>query len=120
MLSCKFRLAFLTLGALLAADVAASGQPSSLKWFPCQQNGSTPFTCGSLGLSLDYTDSSSNQSLQLSLIKINATKTPKRGSILFNDGGPGIDTRSLLTSEYGRALLAITGGSFDLIGFAPR
>ena len=47
-----------------------------------------PFDCASLSVPLDYTDSASSQ-LDLALFKINATKEPVLGSVLWNPGGPG-------------------------------
>ena len=47
-----------------------------------------PFDCASLTVPLDYTDSASAQ-LDLALFKINATKEPVLGSVLWNPGGPG-------------------------------
>ena len=47
-----------------------------------------PFDCASLTVPLDYTDPASSQ-LDLALFKINATKEPVLGSVLWNPGGPG-------------------------------
>ena len=47
-----------------------------------------PFDCASLPVPLDYTDSGSG-TLDLALIRVNATKEPVLGSVLWNPGGPG-------------------------------
>ncbi len=61
----------------------------SINWFPCTQNGTLPITCGTLTVPLDYVDTTSNATLELQLVKVSAVKQPKKGSILFNPGGPG-------------------------------
>lgn len=72
-------------------------EPSSLQWHPCGDIGDElaeglpiplPIECASLPVPLDYTDPES-ETLDLSLLRVNATKEPVRGSILFNPGGPG-------------------------------
>lgn len=47
-----------------------------------------PFECATLPVPLDYTDRSLG-TLNLSLIRVNATREPVLGSVLFNPGGPG-------------------------------
>lgn len=69
---------------------------SSINWFQCEQNTTWPVTCGTLAVPLDYTNQTSGQTLELQLLKFNATKQPVRGSILFNPGGPGEVTREFL------------------------
>ncbi|KAL8923933.1 MAG: hypothetical protein Q9208_004370 [Pyrenodesmia sp. 3 TL-2023] len=69
---------------------------------------------------LDYANGSSNTSMRLRLVKINASKQPKQGTILLNPGGPGQSGREFLAGEYGAALQVATGGVYDLIGFDPR
>lgn len=77
-------------------------------------------TCGTLNVPLDYTNPASNQTLQLQLVKVNAAKQPKKGSILFNPGGPGESGRDWIAGANGDALLIATGGEYDLIGFDTR
>jgi len=52
-------------------------------------NSSTPLHCADFEVPLDYTNSSSNDTLSLTLVKINARKQPVIGSIIMNPGGPG-------------------------------
>lgn len=47
-----------------------------------------PFDCASLSVPLDYTNTSSPK-LDLALIRVNATREPVLGSVLWNPGGPG-------------------------------
>lgn len=81
------------LGALsftvVHSQATASPNISTIEWFSCEQNATLPVTCGTLTVPLDYTDLSSNKTLDLHLLKFNATKQPVQGSVLFNPGGPG-------------------------------
>lgn len=96
---------FLKSVVLLALPAAFGGVQSaptpstttnSINWFRCDQNATWPVTCGTLAVPLDYTDKASSESLDLKLLKFNATKEPVKGSILFNPGGPGAVTREFL------------------------
>lgn len=78
------------------SQATASPNISTIEWFSCEQNATLPVTCGTLAVPLDYTDSSSNKTLDLHLLKFNATKQPVQGSILFNPGGPGDSTLNFL------------------------
>ena len=93
--------------------------PKNINWFPCEQNSTRPFTCGTLIVPLDYTDPASNATLTLDLVKVNATKQPAKGSILFNPGGLGEEGRDFIL-QTGDSLLVYTGGVYDLIGFDTR
>ena len=58
--------------------VLASGQGSqaaapSIHWFDCKQNGSIALTCGTLSVPLDYTEPSSNETLDLQLVRVNVS-----------------------------------------------
>lgn len=68
---------------------------------------------------LDYSNQTSDKTLQLDLIKGNSVTQPKKGSILFNHGGPGALGCGFIAG-IGEALLIFTGGKFDLIGFDTR
>ena len=108
----------LALGSSAAARVLVN---NTIKWFPCpSQNGSLPLTCGSLFVPLDYEDTASNATLELQLVKVSATKQPKKGSILFNPGGPGGSGRDSMAGRLAEPQLIATGGVYDLIGFDPR
>ncbi|CAL8580360.1 hypothetical protein XPA_006089 [Xanthoria parietina] len=76
--------------------------------------------CGTLTVPLDYVDTTSNATLELQLVKVSAVKQPKKGSILFNPGGPGSPGRDLIAGAQAPSLLVATGGHHDLIGFDPR
>lgn len=78
---------------------------NTITWFPCNQNGTFPHTCGNLSVPLDYSNSSSSKTFNLSLVKVPAVKEPRQGSILFNPGGPGIAGTRLVTSMGGELLM---------------
>ena len=84
---------------LAAAEAIPFGdgqhKPTALDWTPCDlelglksNTSRTPADCVKLEVPLDYSDPNSGQ-LQLQLLKVNATKKPSKGSVLFNPGGPG-------------------------------
>ena len=106
--------------ALRPAAALCASVNSTIKWFSCTQNGTLPLTCGSLVVPLDYLDTTSNATLELQLVKVNATKQPKKGSILFNPGGPGESGRDFIAGSQAEALMVATGGVYDMVGFDPR
>ena len=74
-----------------------NSQFGSVNWLPCpQQNGSTPIQCGTLTVPLDYSNPTSNRTLDLQLVKVSAVNQPRKGSILFNPGGPGESGRDIV------------------------
>ncbi|KAL5341278.1 hypothetical protein BJX70DRAFT_386838 [Aspergillus crustosus] len=54
--------------------------------------------CGTLTVPMDYTDPHSNATIKLQLLKVPAVRTPKKGSILFNFGGSGLESRLSLAA----------------------
>ena len=88
--------------SLLVPAYAASLTTRSerIAWGSCDEiNGTLPIQCGNLTVPLDYTNPEPDATLNLQLLKVPAAKTPKKGSIMFNFGGPGLRARSLLASE---------------------
>ncbi len=84
--------------------LAAAHAKTEIAWAACETDGaSTPVLCGSLSVPLDYTDTKSNATIGLELRKIPAAKSPSRGSILFNFGGPG-DSGFLDVAVFGELL----------------
>ncbi|KAL5346579.1 hypothetical protein ACLOAV_008286 [Pseudogymnoascus australis] len=77
-----------------------------------------PFDCAVLPVPLDYTDSSS-ELLNLTLIRVPASKKPVLGSVIWNAGGPGgsgVDNLSI----QGADLVAVLGGQFNIVSWDPR
>ncbi|KAK2765147.1 hypothetical protein FQN54_008846 [Arachnomyces sp. PD_36] len=97
---------------------------SSLSWSKCDLPGfdyskvEVPIHCANLDVPLDYTHPEDGD-LSLQLIKVNATKEPVLGSILFNPGGPG-GSGVEDVAQKGHIYDEILGGQYDLIGFDPR
>ncbi|KAL8800252.1 MAG: hypothetical protein Q9182_005308 [Xanthomendoza sp. 2 TL-2023] len=108
----------LLLGCHVATAINQSSN-ESINWFPCKQNGTLPLTCGTLNVPLDYTNATSDTTLELQLVKVSAVKHPKKGNILFNPGGPGAGGQDLIAAS-AVPLQIVTGGTHDLIGFDPR
>ncbi|KAL6249061.1 hypothetical protein RBB50_004124 [Rhinocladiella similis] len=120
-----------TLAVLLlsAAGIHAAPQaPKSIQWKPCpdlnkqifEEIGAegAAFDCAKLSVPLDYTDPDSKK-FELSLFKINATKQPSLGTVLYNPGGPGGTGAQNLPFD-GPQHQANMGGQFDLVSFDPR
>ncbi len=73
--------------------------PPKIQWGACNEtaiNSTLPVECGNLGVPLDYTEPTSNETLTLELLRVPAAVQPSRGSILFNFGGPGVTGRGAL------------------------
>ena len=63
-----------------------------IQWGPCEhETGDVPLECGKVTVPLDYTDASSDETLDLAVIRYPAQKGPSQGSIMLNFGGPGQD-----------------------------
>lgn len=48
-----------------------------------------PLKCASFQVPLDYVDQDVDDTLALTLVRVDAVKEPVLGSIMFNPGGPG-------------------------------
>ena len=93
----KLTLAILIATSLHLAHTLPAPQNGSVTWAPCpQQNASLPIQCGTLTVPLDYSDPTSNRTLDFQLLKVSAVNQPRKGSILFNPGGPGDTGRALV------------------------
>ncbi|KAF7547481.1 hypothetical protein G7Z17_g7696 [Cylindrodendrum hubeiense] len=90
-------------------------------WKSCDLglNETAPMLCGSLVVPLDYTDTYSSETIKLELLKVDAVKSPSKGSILFNFGGPGATGKAAF-ALYANLLLGATGGYHDLVTLVPR
>ncbi|EMT71033.1 hypothetical protein FOC4_g10009512 [Fusarium odoratissimum] len=77
------------------ADSLVARAESSLKWEPCKLDLPDAAKellkagdCATIEVPLDYTDKKSDKTVELQLIRYNATKEPFKGSVLWNPGGP--------------------------------
>lgn len=103
-----------------SAATAISTRASTLQWGNCTTlNTTLPVQCAKLPVPLDYTNASSNATLELDLIRYPATNGPSKGSVLLNFGGPGQDG---LNSMLGYAPIQspVLGGKYDLVSWDPR
>ncbi|CAN9148098.1 unnamed protein product [Alternaria alternata] len=102
--------------------IRSSGDPETvaINWTNASNDLGRPGSYGKLAVPLDYTSpQSENNTLILDILKVDATKEPRLGSVLTNWGGPGLDAMSWLSSQ-ARYVLAMTGGQYDIIGPDPR
>ncbi|KAI1377912.1 alpha/beta-hydrolase [Hypoxylon crocopeplum] len=110
--------------SFLSLSLAQPYGTSKLQWGPCNKTevpSNVPVECSALFVPLDYTDTRSNETLKLDLVKVLAPVKPSKGSILFNFGGPGGTGRDVIgNNPIAAELLALTGRQFDLITFDPR
>lgn len=83
---------------LLAVAGTASGSETIIQWGTCIEDFDSPLPvdCGRLFVPLDYTNSTSDVTLSLELLRVPAAIQPARGSILLNFGGPGAPGRENL------------------------
>lgn len=75
--------------SVLAQPFESPQNTSSIQWTNCTTT--LPGACGTLTVPLDYTNTSSGRTLNLSLFRLDAKFKPSKGSILVNQGGPGGD-----------------------------
>ena len=89
--------------ASVGASPAAPKTP--INWLSCTQNGTSLVTCARLSVPLDYSDSATNATIDLSLVKVNAVKQPCKGSIILNNGGPGDLATAFVNGPGAKSLL---------------
>ena len=96
-----------------AFDITGSAPPTLITWEPCYQN----YECGVIEVPIDYQRPSLG-TIQIDLIRIQASTEPSLGPLLINFGGPGASGTELV-SMYG-SLWEFAFPEFDVIGFDPR
>lgn len=99
MVSFRGAIEFFLIPSFLTLSLAQPYGTSKLQWGPCNETevpSGVPVECSVLYVPLDYTDKSSNETLQLDLVKVLSPVKPSKGSILFNFGGPGEPSRSVI------------------------
>ncbi|KAJ3995923.1 hypothetical protein F5050DRAFT_1823248 [Lentinula boryana] len=74
--------------------------------------------CGMIIVPKDYFNAEAGTA-SIALARYRAQKTPRRGSVFLNPGGPG-GPGSKLPITLGPALAKLIGDDWDLIGFDPR
>ncbi len=78
-----------------AFDTAGSPPPPSITWETCYQN----YECGVIEVPIDY-QRPSLETIQIDLIRIQASTDPSLGPLLINFGGPGASGTEIV-SMYG-------------------
>ncbi|OJJ85325.1 uncharacterized protein ASPGLDRAFT_66060 [Aspergillus glaucus CBS 516.65] len=95
----------------------------NITWGSCETeieaDATLPVQCGNITVPLDYTDTESDATLDVQMLKVPTDKIPKKGNIIFNFGGPGLETRASL-AQRAELLQTLTGGHYDLIANDPR
>ncbi|KAK2764477.1 hypothetical protein FQN54_009172 [Arachnomyces sp. PD_36] len=110
---------FMLLGGVSSAFASFHhARTDGVSWGACEA-ALAGFDCANFTVPLDYSNPNSGETLDLQLLRVPAAKTPKKGTILFNFGGPGIEARGGLAST-AQTFLAITGGEYDLVANDPR
>lgn len=114
---------FLSLVALTPlAAMALPVTQGPTTWTACPPEYPAVLQCAAITVPLDYTDCG-GETLSLTLLKLPArNSTARQGSIVWQDGGPGIPTSSALISaaNYDGLLLGEVQTYFDLIVADPR
>ena len=99
----------------LPENYTRSPQGQLIRWGPCPTEinaiATSPITCGNFTVPLDYTGST-NETIDLELVRVSASKGPSRGSIFFNFGGPGDSGKESLPL-FGKNLLGYDKPSND-------
>ncbi|CAE6378531.1 unnamed protein product [Rhizoctonia solani] len=118
----KNSLKFVSIAAL-ARLASVSSAPSArnnprISWAPCG-NTTIPRECGRFEVPLDYTDSTAGAG-SLAVARLNATVTPRLGTIFLNPGGPGESGVNWILSDDMLLILNGTGGQYDLVSWDPR
>lgn len=104
-------------------------QNRTINWHPCPDVEAEvfealgmpiplPFDCASLPVPLDYTNPEAG-TLDLALIRVNATQEPVLGSVLWNPGGPGgtgVENLAVQSEE----LIDVLGGQYNVVSWDPR
>ncbi|TDL21518.1 hypothetical protein BD410DRAFT_829026 [Rickenella mellea] len=86
-------------------------------WYKCGPDTRRGVECGSVIVPLDYFNVSKGKSA-IAFARSKAAKSPRKGTLFLNPGGPGASAR-LMAGDDGYAA-SIVGPHYDLIGFDPR
>ncbi|CAE6441468.1 unnamed protein product [Rhizoctonia solani] len=116
--SLKF-LPIATLAGLASPTVVlATRNNSHITWTPCG-NTAIPRECGRFEVPLDYANHKAGTAT-LAVARLNATATPRLGTIFINPGGPGESGVKWVLSDDMLLILNGTGGQYDIVSWDPR
>ena len=100
------------------ATAADATQPPELQWSPCAEN--DQLECTTLEVPMVHANPD-GEKITLALNRLPSTSDSKRGSLLFNPGGPGgsgVDMLSIFVEE--EVVPETVRDAYDLVGFDPR
>ncbi|ELU45231.1 TAP-like domain-containing protein [Rhizoctonia solani AG-1 IA] len=89
-----------------------------ISWTPCG-NATLPRECGRFEVPLDYADNAAGTG-SLAVARLNATVSPRLGTIFINPGGPGESGVDWVLSDDMFLILNGTGGQYDIVSWDPR
>lgn len=92
---------------------AGSSSATDFEWSSCYQ----VYECGMLSVPLNY-ENPGGELIEISLIRITASKSSSLGPLFVNFGGPGVSGTEMV-NLYG-SLWEFAFPEFDVIGFDPR
>ena len=91
----------------------------SLDWTPCSGTDAGSYDCTTVTAPLDWSDPGAG-SLELAVIRRDATNGDAIGSLLTNPGGPGASGYDLIAQSASFAVGTALSDVYDVIGFDPR
>ncbi|CAE6502965.1 unnamed protein product [Rhizoctonia solani] len=114
------RLSFIvTLARLFVPGFALYTRNNSrISWAPCG-NATIPRECGRFEVPLDYANSTVGTA-SLAVARLNATVSPRLGTLFINPGGPGGSGVEWVLSDDMLLILNGTGGQYDIVSWDPR
>ena len=123
-------IALTILSFVTAVSALPQQKQKTLQWKPCPDLNKqiaelsapypiTDFDCAKLQVPLDYSCPETSEILELDLFRVNATKEPVLGSVLYNPGGPGGTAAENLPLSAPDLHLNI-GGQYNLVSWDPR
>ncbi|KAF8684068.1 MEROPS serine peptidase family S33 [Rhizoctonia solani] len=116
--SLKF-ITIVTLASLARFSSAISIRNTQrISWTPCG-NATLPRECGRFEVPLDYADNAAGTG-SLAVARLNATVSPRLGTIFINPGGPGESGVDWVLSDDMFLILNGTGGQYDIVSWDPR
>lgn len=104
--------------ATRAAESAAF-QVRPIDWGPCEDvaRGGSGVQCGMLEVPLDHADPE-GVTIELAVMRVRHTRTPYRGAVVTNPGGPGASGTSL--AMVGSSVPGRVADTYDWYGMDPR
>ncbi|CAE6498743.1 unnamed protein product [Rhizoctonia solani] len=112
-------ISIITLARLAAPNFAlATRNDTGIQWTPCG-NATIPRECGQFEVPLDYKNFSAGTAT-LAVARLNATVSPRLGTIFVNPGGPGGSGVELVLGDEILLAFNATGGQYDIVSWDPR